>query len=194
MSKRITLDKLKNDYVPEKLSLSGNNENTELGLISSIVKETKPSEVVLRRIEDISPIEFKKDLLQTTDWHLYYKKLSSLGVLVRGKSYWPYFNQVFMVSAKNNDGIDDLKRYLFARARPNNWVFSRNMLTDQMPQEIAEMCVREKMLEILPDEIPYELGVQVAHWELDDDDFLNIVINIIPGNQKHKFKRHLVNI
>ena len=44
-----------------------------------------------------------------------------------------------MVSAKFNDGIDDLKRYMFSRAKPAEWIFSRNMLTDQMPQEIAEM-------------------------------------------------------
>ena len=80
---------------------------------------------------------------------MYYKKLSSLSTLVRGKTYWPYFNQVFMISAKLNDGIDDLKRYMFSRARSAEWIFSRNMLTDQMPQEIAEMCVREKMLEYL---------------------------------------------
>lgn len=34
-------------------------------------------------------------------------------------------------------------------------MFHRNFVTDQYPQEIAEMCIREKMLEYLPDEIPY---------------------------------------
>jgi hypothetical protein len=33
-----------------------------------------------------------------------------------------------------------------------------------MPHELAEMCVREKMLEILPYEIPYELKL-VRHRE-----------------------------
>lgn len=49
------------------------------------------------------------------------------------------------------------KRYLFSRATPGNWMYSRNFITDQMPYEMAEMCVREKMLELLPEEIPYEL-------------------------------------
>ncbi len=49
-----------------------------------------------------------------------------------------------MVSAKFNDGIDDLKRYMFSRAKPAEWIFSRNMLTDQMPQEIAEMYFLDK--------------------------------------------------
>ena len=89
------------------------------------------------------------------------------------------------------------------------------MLTDQMPQEIAEMyillmvtaeimwqilndlfcshrCVREKMLEHLPAEIPYELGLKTSHWEVDDNDCLNIIINVIPGTTKYKYNRHIV--
>jgi GTPase Era involved in 16S rRNA processing len=195
---RISLEKLSDDYIPLKpLSADKTIEssNKDVSLISSIVKDELENNKVgpiIRRIEDISPFDFKKDLLETTDWHLYYKKLSSLGVLVREKTYWPYFNQVFMVSARTNDGVDDLKRYLFTRAKPNNWIFTRNLLTDQMPQDIAEMCVREKMLEHLPDEVPYEVGLNVAFWEIDECDSLNVVVNIIPGGAKGNFKRHLV--
>ncbi len=114
-----------------------------------------------------------------------------LSLLVSGKTYWPYFNQVFMVSAKHNDGVSDLKRYLLSRGRPGKWIFTRNMLTDQMPQEMAEMCVREKMLENIPNEIPYELGLEVVHWEIDSSDALNVAINILPGTSKYKHKRHL---
>ena len=195
---RISLEKLSDNYIPSKpLSIDKTIEssNKDVSLISSIVKdeiENNKIGPVIRRIEDISPFDFKKDLLETTDWHLYYKKLSSLGVLVREKTYWPYFNQVFMVSARTNDGVDDLKRYLFTRAKPNNWIFTRNLLTDQMPQDIAEMCIREKMLEHLPDEVPYEVGLNVAFWEIDECDSLNVVVNIIPGGVKGNFKRHLV--
>lgn len=195
--KRMTLEKLKGDNLPSKLNPTINksqSQNPDINLINSIVESSPGTSNIpaLRRIEDISPIEFKKDLLQTTDWHLYYKKLSALGLLVREKSHWPYFNQVFMVSAKSNDGVEDLKRYLFSRARPGNWIFTRNLLTDQMPQEIAEMCVREKMLENLENEVPYEIGLQTSYWEVDDDDCMNIVINIIPGAKKYNLKRHMV--
>lgn len=190
---RISKEKLSNDYMPSVLNASNEiNQSNELSIINSIAKSSSGENTpILRRIEDISPIEFKKDLMQTTDWHMYYKKLSSLATLVRGKTYWPYFNQVFMISAKFNDGVDDLKRYMFSRAKPGEWIFSRNLLTDQMPQEIAEMCVREKMLEYLPDEIPYELGLKTSHWELDDNDCLNIIINVIPGSTKYKYNRHV---
>lgn len=38
-------------------------------------------------------------------------------------------------------------------------MFSRSLITDQMPRDIAEMCVREKMLEYLDEEIPYSLNL-----------------------------------
>jgi len=199
--KRMSLAKLKGDCLSQKLTLSNtNNANKEFNLAQSIINDSSSSSLdgqqqqqpqrVIRSIEDISPFDFKQDLLRTTDWHLYYKKLSTLGLFVREKTYWPYFNQVFMISARQNDGVDDLKRYLFSRAKPADWVFSRNMLTDQMPQEIAEMCVREKLLEHLPDEVPYELSLQTDFWEVDENDCLNVVMNIIPG-QKWRKKRHM---
>lgn len=47
--------------------------------------------------------------MHTTDWHLYYQKLSKLNLFVRERKAWPNFNQVFILSAKTNDGVDDLK-------------------------------------------------------------------------------------
>ena len=205
-SRRITLDKLKNDSMNTELavkhassSMLGSSQNAAIRLVDSIVKASGPDSLTepgtpIRRIEDISPFEFRQDLLRTTDWHLYYTKLSALSLFVREKTYWPYFTQVFMVSARMNDGIQDLKRYLLSRARPGNWVFNRSMMTDQMPQDIAEMCVREKLLENLPGEVPYLLHIETSFWEVDDNDCLNIVINVLPGPKSWNFKRHLVNL
>ena len=196
-SDRMTLEKLKGENNLELITkpIQSINKNSHLELVNSIVNATPASNRLdkpISRIEDISPMDFKRDLLQTTDWHLYYTKLSALSMFVREKTYWPYFNQVFMISARMNEGVQDLKRYLFTRARPGNWIFNRNFLTDQMPQEIAEMCVREKLLEHLPDEVPYLLHLETAFWEVDEKDCLNIAINILPGPKSWNFKRHLV--
>ena len=56
-------------------------------------------------LSQISPLDLKKDLMETTNWHLYYKKLSQIREFTRGRSTWSYFNQVFMISAKRNHGI-----------------------------------------------------------------------------------------
>jgi GTPase Era involved in 16S rRNA processing len=126
----------------------------------SLEKLTNENDITpYKSVDDITAHEFKDDLKKTTDWHLYYEKLNRLELLVRERKSWPNFNQVFLISAKTNDGVADLKRYLFSRAQPGNWLFSRSLVTDQMPKDIAMMCVREKMLEHLPEEVPYEMDI-----------------------------------
>lgn len=80
-SKRMTLERLGGEHLPEKLNPSQTfPANRDLKLIDSIVRSTPaPTDSTLsppiRRIEDISPEDFKRDLLATSDWHLYYKKV-----------------------------------------------------------------------------------------------------------------------
>jgi hypothetical protein len=141
----------------------------------------------------LSAKEFKKDLLNTTNWHLYYKKLSSIDLLIRGKAHWPYFNQVFMVSAQLNDGVEELKQYLLSRAKPGPWFFTRSLATDQAPKDLAEMLIREKLLKYLPNEVPYQLGLETTFWEVDHNDTLNVIVNIIPASKKSNVKRNTVS-
>lgn len=81
-------------------------------------------------------------------------------------------------------------------------MFHRNFVTDQYPQEIAEMCIREKMLEYLPYEIPYNyLLVSLPwrrkkisfaffqtneRWELDENDVLHMTFLVYPRTKQVK--------
>lgn len=49
-----------------------------------------------------------------------------------------------------------------------NWNISLQVVTDQNPQEIAVMTVREKFLDLLGKEIPYTLHFKVEYWDLSD--------------------------
>lgn len=77
----------------------------EKGLTLEKLSDESSSPVPYKSINDISPFEFKKDLMETTNWHMYYKKLSQIRLFTQDRSTWPYFNQVFMISAKQNRGI-----------------------------------------------------------------------------------------
>lgn len=81
---RMTLEKLSGSVPPDHNvnPTKFPDGNKELSLVGSIVKSSSPNDSKpVRRIEDISPHEFKKDLLQTTDWHLYYQKVRPLNQL-----------------------------------------------------------------------------------------------------------------
>lgn len=41
------------------------------------------------------------------------------------------------------------------QAKPGPWEFHSEVLTSQSPQEICYNIVREKLLEYLPEEVPY---------------------------------------
>lgn len=42
-------------------------------------------------------------------------------------------------------------------AKPSDWLYHSSLVTDQDPQDIAKMCVWEKLLDHLREEIPYNL-------------------------------------
>ncbi|CAF1514267.1 unnamed protein product, partial [Adineta steineri] len=162
------------------------SQHEEKGLTLENLSDDVPSHIPYKSIKDISPIEFKKDLMETTNWHLYYKKLSQIRLFTQDRSTWPYFNQVFMISAKQNRGIAAVRKYLFSRTKAAPWMFHRNFVTDQYPQEIAELCIREKMLEYLPEEIPYSYLMTNERWELDENDILNMTFLVYPRAKQLK--------
>ena len=91
------------------------------GLTLEKLSDDLPDQIPHQSLEKISPFDFKKDLMETTNWHLYYQKLSQIRHFTRDRSTWPYFNQVFMISAKQNRGvaairvIDPMVRHLAMR-------------------------------------------------------------------------------
>ena len=63
--------------------------------------------------EEESNIEFNReeipDLWDSGDWQRYYARLKQVHTQVIDKKGWPGFSRVFMVSAINGDGVEDIK-------------------------------------------------------------------------------------
>ncbi|VCW98564.1 unnamed protein product [Gulo gulo] len=78
---------------------------------------------------------------------------------------WPHFQEIFMLSALSQEDVKTLKQYLLAQARPGPWEFHSGVLTSQTPEEICANIIREKLLEHLPQEIPYSVQQRTGMWE-----------------------------
>ena len=52
-----------------------------------------------------------------------------------------------------------IQNYLITNAQPGHWQYHDSVLTDQDPVDIAKLCVREKLLDHLPKEIPYGITI-----------------------------------
>ncbi|XP_042858893.1 GTPase Era, mitochondrial-like [Penaeus japonicus] len=101
-----------------------------------------------------------------------------ISAFVEGRTGWPLFQEVFMISALSGLGVDDLRDFFYHKAYEAPWLFSSQMLTDQNPQDIALMTVREKFLDTFKNEIPYNLKFRIEHWDLSEEEILYITVQV----------------
>ncbi|KAM5306393.1 GTPase Era, mitochondrial [Glossophaga mutica] len=98
---------------------------------------------------------------------------------------WPHFQEIFMLSALSQEDVKTLKQYLLAQARPGPWEFHSEVLTSQTPEEICTNIIREKLLEYLPQEVPYHVQQKTVVWEEGPSGELVIVQKLLVPKESH---------
>ena len=84
------------------------------------------------------------------------------------------YTDVFMISAKRGDGVDDLARTLAERAPAGPWLFPEDQIMDAPARVLAAEITREKAFLRLHEELPYELIVETEAWEERKDGSVKI--------------------
>ena len=94
--------------------------------------------------------------------------------------------QYFFLSALKRDGIKDLKIYLSNNIPRGQWLYPENQISDITSRLMASEIVREKLMNILHQELPYELAVETEDWnELKDGSVrIDILIYVSKKGQK----------
>jgi GTP-binding protein Era len=76
-----------------------------------------------------------------------------------------YEDEIFLTSARDLSGIEDLKKGLLSRAVEREWEYESNDDVS-IPKELyAAEAVREKAFYCLKDEIPFGLTTSAASWD-----------------------------
>jgi GTP-binding protein Era len=75
------------------------------------------------------------------------------------------YTDVFMISARKGEGVDDLARTLVERAPEGPWLFPEDQTMDAPARVLASEITREKAFLRLHEELPYELTVETETWE-----------------------------
>ena len=97
------------------------------------------------------------------------------------------FEAVIPVSARENDGMDELKDELFKLAAPSEFFFPEDTLTDQPERVLAAEMIREKLLHKLSDEIPHGIAVSIERMkEREDKPIIDIEAIIYCERESHK--------
>ncbi|XP_012254706.1 GTPase Era, mitochondrial [Athalia rosae] len=124
--------------------------------IISLLKTLDSNARSLLLLNKVDKIKSKTRLLQFVDE-------------LTGTNGWPHFVDVFMLSALLGDGVQDLRHYLLDSAKPREWDYERDTLTDQKPEEMVLRIVRAGMLNTLPAEIPHNLDIKMEYYNVCDD-------------------------
>ncbi len=74
-------------------------------------------------------------------------------------------SDIFMISATEGDGVDDLKRYLAGRMPPGPWHYPEDQLSDMPQRLLAAEITREQIFLRLHQELPYAVAVETESWE-----------------------------
>jgi GTP-binding protein Era len=102
--------------------------------------------VILNKIDRASPQQILKQLT----------KLSELGA-----------SEYFPVSAQTGAGVTELARHLGTLLPEGEQLYPTEMLTETSPGEWVAELVREQLLALTFDELPYSIATRVTEWEDD---------------------------
>ncbi|XP_044078833.1 GTPase Era, mitochondrial isoform X1 [Siniperca chuatsi] len=104
---------------------------------------------------------------------------------LRSQQGWPHFKDVFMLSSVDREDVDTLKSYFMVAAKPGSWQYHSEVLTDQSPEEVCTNIIREKLLEHLPQEVPYTMTQSVELWQDGENCELNISVKLYAKKDTH---------
>jgi GTP-binding protein Era len=143
---------------------TGNGDRFVLDLVK---RSEKPSLLLLNKIDKL---EDKSALLPLMDWY-------------RNEHEWP---EIIPISALKNEMTDMLIDASLRHLPEGEPIFSEDELTDQSMRVLAAEIVREKVLQVTGDEIPYVTAVVTERFEEVREDFARIycVIVVERGSQK----------
>lgn len=96
------------------------------------------------------------------------------------------FEQIFMISATEGDGIEELKRDLAARMPAGPWHYPADDLTDAPLRLLAAEITREKIFHRLHDEVPYSSTVETTQWTERKDGSVRIEQTIFVARDGQK--------
>lgn len=97
------------------------------------------------------------------------------------------FDSIIPISVTENNGVDIVVSEVMKFASDSPHFFPDDMITDQPEKVIASEIIREKLLNLLNDEVPHGIAVTVEKMsERDDKDILDIDAVIYCERDSHK--------
>lgn len=135
-------------------------------LIARIKETNVPAVLVINKIDTVE----KSELLQVMAMY----------------SQAHGFDAIIPISAKNNEGLDELMAQLDKYAVEGPQLFPDDMISDQPEKQICAELVREKLLLCLDKEIPHGTAIEVTKFSERENGIIDMDVTIFCEKASHK--------
>ena len=96
------------------------------------------------------------------------------------------FDAIIPISAKNNEGLDELMAQLDKYAVEGPQLYTDDMISDQPEKQICAELVREKLLLCLDKEIPHGTAIEVTKFSERENGIIDMDVTIFCEKASHK--------
>jgi GTP-binding protein Era len=144
---------------------SGVSEETE-AILDALKESRKPELLLLNKIDAIERLK----LLELS---------ARLNAVHR-------FDDTFMISALTREGLDRLIDWLAAMIPPGPWLYPEDQIAEAPIRSLAAEITREKLLERLHDELPYQATVETDSWKDLPDGSARVEQTLFVTRESHR--------
>ena len=141
-------------------------EKEDLSVIEMLKKVRSPVFLLINKIDTIK----KTDLLPLID---HFKNLYS-------------FQEIIPLSALKQDGMSTLMKRIYDSMPSGPKYYSDEFITDQLERFMVSEIIRESVMEMTEEEVPYSVAVEITEWKEREDGLIVISGNIYVEREGQK--------
>lgn len=113
------------------------------------------------------------------------KKQDILPVINHFKEIYP-FKEIIPVSALKRDGISLLLKRICEYLPSGPRYYPDDLITDQLERFMVSEIIREKIIGMTEEELPYSVAVEVLQWNEREDGLISVSCNIYVEREGQK--------
>lgn len=141
-------------------------ERGDIAVVDSLKKVSLPVFLVINKIDTV-------------------RKADLLPLIEQFKGLYP-FKEIIPVSALKYDGVGILLRKICEYLPAGPRYYPDDLITDQLERFMVSEIVREKIMHLTGEELPYSVAVKVNKWSEREDGLISISCNIYVERQGQK--------
>lgn len=138
----------------------------DIFIMEKVINLQKPTFLIINKIDTI-------------------KKAELLPLIERFNSLFP-FSETIPISALKGDGIDILIETIIKYLPEGPKYYPDELVTDQLERFMVSEIVREKIMQVTEEEVPYSVATEVTDWQEREDGTIFIKTNIYVEREGQK--------